>query len=576
MISSRPRGALLTTLLSAILTAASSLGASALPAGRTWTPYTTMAVPGADPEDFLHGYRLDCTERGIPYLVLAVRWDSAERHVWNTFAWADSGWRPALRSTVRAGGGPEYAVPSSIPADMAFKSYHDNATADFNVRLALMKVWPDSIGEPDSVYQTTMQSSEYAAATSARRRWAVRSENYNRDPVNHVRVFYSDTARIWHEVERLGVDEDHCTVAPLGDTTALVVYAGVSGLEYAVLDGTQWTESGNLDPRPFNPANPRLRPRPSGGWWLMWADDGWVHMSTYRDGIWSRGDSVRCLPAVGETFQPYQLEAEHTSGERPVLAWTNAGYGYTYRDMTAIAFPNGNGWDPGEEVPGSDQSGWIAPTMTTDLNGDVWLVWRRASEGINRWIHTYCSATCGAPAVSTHGVGTRVTWALSARAPNSRWTVFRAAGDSPFDSLATVRASEDSVLAFDDATALAGRTWRYRIRRESVDVRYRWESDVATHWRPDTGGPIDLALANPTGGQLTFRLTGAAGLLWARLYDLQGRVVLAERLGASGTGEDTFTLDLGASGARRPGIYFLRVTDAAGRASRVARVAVIR
>ncbi len=43
-----------------------------------------------------------------------------------------------------------------------------------------------------------------------------------------------------------------------------------------------------------------------------------------------------------------------------------------------------------------------------------------------------------------------------------------------------------------------------------------------------------------------------------------------------GSGEDSFTLDLGGSGARRPGIYFLRVTDALGRSTRTARVAVVR
>ena len=263
-------------------------------------------------------------------------------------------------------------------------------------------------------------------------------------------------------------------------------------------------------------------------------------------------------------------------GVYPSFAWTNSGYGSTWRDVTSIAFGNGHGWDAGEEIANSEQSGWLAPTLTHDLNGDVWLMWRRAREGINRWTHTYCSATCPAPTIAANGEGTRVSWALSSPAPESRWTLFRAEGDGAFDSLATVRAGADSLLGFDDPNAGPGRTWRYRIRRESLDTRYQWHSETATHWRADTRIPLGLTLANPVGARIMFRLTGAAGLLVARLYDLQGRVVMQQPLSAGGSGDDSFTLDLDGSGAGRAGIYFLRITDSTGRTTRTARVAVVR
>jgi hypothetical protein len=311
--------------------------------------------------------------------------------------------------------------------------------------------------------------------------------------------------------------------------------------------------------------------------------------------------------------------------------------------------------------------------LTRDLNGDEWLFWRRFHEGTNRWVHTYVSAICPAPAVVPLGGGARVSWALTSRAPQSRWTLFRGGDDGTLDSLVTVRAGEDTVLSFDDPAAAPGGTWRYAVRRECVDIRYRWTSDTTTYsradncamtctapvisargagtrvtwtlpapapdtrwtvlrardngpfdslgavaagadtafsfddstaspgvlwryavrrscsyahepwtsnavtfWRADTQAPLTLTLANPTGSTLAFHLAGAAGFVWAKLYDLQGRVVLQQRLSAGGSGEDAFVLDLGVTGARHPGIYFLRVTDQTGRTTPTARVTVVR
>lgn len=561
--------------LAILLLALAALGAlrnpaMAMPPGRAWAPYSQMQIPGSI--DYVGGPLFDRGADGVPRMVVDVRWDSAAVRHWNAFAWRDSAWRLSYSANAPEGFQMEFVIQSGPERRLVWLGYHPLVLYPW---LLIANFSPDSIGPPDSIFATTTQSTEYAAAASARRRWAIRSEQRQPELEFHVRVHYSDTARIWHEVERLGIDEDHCTVAPLGDTTAMVVYAGLSGLQYAILDGTRWVETGNLDPRPYNAAHPRFRLRPSGGLWLFWADNDWMHMSSYRNGAWDRGDSLRCLPVPGETFRPTFLSAEMDTTEYPAIGWTNSGYGSTWRDVTAIAFGNGHGWDAGEELPDSELSGWFAPTLTTDLNGDLWIAWRRAREGVNRWTHSYCSATCAAPAVTAQGAGTRITWTLTSRAPGSRWTVFRAAGDGAFDSLGTVRADEDSVLVLDDYTAGPGATWHYRIRRESVDVRYRWESDFATHWRPDTRSPLGLALANPTGDRLAFRLTGATGLLWARLFDLQGRVVLQERLAARGTGDDAFTLDLAGTGARHPGVYFLRITDSTGRRTRTARVAVV-
>jgi hypothetical protein len=406
--------------------------------------------------------------------------------------------------------------------------------------------------------------------------WAVRSDQRQPELERKIHTLYSDTTGIWHEVERLGVDEDHCAVAPLGDTTAIVVYAGQSGLQYAILDGSEWRETGNLDSRPFNASHPRFRVRPSGGLWLFWESFGWMHMSSFRGGVWECGDSMQFIPSAGDNYQPAWFSVDHDTTEYPLIVWNNLGFASTFRNAAVITFPNGHGWDPPEEIPNSEQVDWVEPTATRDVNDDVWVVWRRASEGINRWSHTYCVATCAAPTVTGSGAGTRTRWVLSTASPGSRWTIERAADDGPFDSLATVRAGPDSVLSHEDPRAGPGVTWRYRIKRESVDSRYVWRSAETRHWRPDVRKSLGLRLAALSGAHLSFNVTGASGALTTRLYDLQGRVAFERNWNASGTGDDAVTLDLGESAARHSGIYFLRVTDTTGRTTRTARVAIVR
>ncbi len=546
--------------------------ASALPTGRMWAPFAELALPGTS--EYLGKAQLERSEAGLPYILMSVKWDTSTIRNWNTLSWSDSGWRTHARSTFGVGGAPDVVIDRSFARRVVALGVEDPRT--LQTWLLMFNASHESIGPPDSIFATTKQSTEFGGAASRTRRWAVRADNDNRNFFNQIHTLYSDTTGLWREVERLGVDEDHCTIAPLGDTTAMVVYAGQSGLTYAILDGSRWRETGNLDSRPFNASHPRFRIRPSGGLWLFWESYDWMHMSSYRDGVWERGDSMQFLPNPGDNYQPAWFSVDHDTTEYPLIVWNNLGFAQTFRDVAVIAFPNDHGWDPPEELPNSEQVGWIEPTVTRDVNDDVWVVWRRTSEGLNRWMHTYCVATCAAPTITGSGVGARVRWTLSTLAPGSRWTIERASGDGPFDSLTTVRALADSLLAFDDLGAGPGVTWRYRIRRESVDTRYVWRSEESSHWRPDVDQRLGLTLATVSGARLSFQLAGGSGALTARLYDLQGRVVVERRFDASGTGDDAVTLDLDDGPARHSGIYFLRVTDATGRTTRTARVAVVR
>jgi hypothetical protein len=101
------------------------------------------------------------------------------------------------------------------------------------------------------------------------------------------------------------------------------------------------------------------------------------------------------------------------------------------------------------------------------------------------------------------------------------------------------------MLSHEDPRAGPGVTWRYRIKRESVDSRFVWRSAETRLWRPDVRKSLGLRLAALSGAQLSFNVTGASGALTTRLYDLQGRVAVERSWNASGTGDDVLTLDLG-------------------------------
>ena len=386
---------------------------------------------------------------------------------------------------------------------------------------------------------------------------------------------YSDTVGIWHELPELGVDEDHCAISPLGDTSAIVAYAGVSGLEWAMAEGSRWTQRGNLDARRFQAAHPRFRFRPSGGLWLLWTERRRVHMSCYRDGEWFRGDSLTAIHPAGQTFVAGWGDLTHDDGERPVVAWGDLGFGTTFRDVGVVAFPTETGWAPGEEIPGSDNV-FLTPYVARDMNGDLWAAWRTRTF-VNRWTHTYVKATSSAPVLIGAGPARTISWTLSESAPESWWAVLRARNDAPFEQVARVQAGLATDMSWNDASPPAG-VLRYRIRRESLDARYHWESEDGL-WPPKSERALKLAHA--AGASLAaghLELTGAdAGTFKLAVYDIQGRLVLQREARAEGTGRDTVRLDFGEQARGLPnGIYFASVRDASGRATNPLKLVLLR
>jgi hypothetical protein len=289
-------------------------------------------------------------------------------------------------------------------------------------------------------------------------------------------------------------------------------------------------------------------------------------------------DSTWNVRPVGETAAPAWLDASRDDEERPILAWGDFGYYFTYRDVGCAAFPTDSGWDLAVEIPGSEQI-YTTPRVVRDLNGDGWFSWNRLRQQGLWYTHTYVKATVGLPTVSGSESSRTLSWLISEPAPKSWWAVLRAEGAGPLAPIARVQAGAGTSMSYTDATPAGSNRLRYAIRRESVDKRYEWTGG-ARIWFPEPRRiKVWLPAGNPVrDGMLRLAVSGAAqGTLDVRIYDLMGREVWRVRPTAGGTGEDTLALRLSdAPRALRPGLYLLRVEDVAGHTAETAKFVVLR
>ena len=537
----------------------------ALPPGRSWALTRQVVIPGVAR---VRAPRLEVDSVGGPQLIIGAHREGAEDKEWSVFAWRDTAWTPHLFTGVRASFFPEPVlslVPGQFLVWISTISYPDGLAP-----LLFSRLLPTP-SPVETVLTTFVQDTEYGAAVSRERRWVARCQQRPGTFNNWVRVLYSDTVGIWRELPTAPGSEGRtsymCTIAPLSDRSAIVAYSDNPGLNWAIVDGDGWAASGVLDPGLLGPPlHPRFRFRPSGGLWLMWTNRYYVHISSYRDGVWERGDSVTCVHAPGETFWSAWSDMSRDSSERPVLAWGDLGVGQTFYDVGCVAFPTDSGWAKGEEIPGS-RGLFLTPKVTRDRNGDAWLVWDM--RGIDRTLftHTYVSATTSTPTIRKEGRGRVVNWTLSEPAPGSWWTVLRSRMRGPFEAVASwtdevvarVQAGPQVAMSWTDESPAAG-LLRYRIGRESVDQRYQWESG-AGFWPIRVPTPLRLTRA-PQGqwaaDEVWLELEGAeAGPVEVALYDLQGRQVLRVPSKSQGTGKDSIRLDLGgAAHPLTPGVYF--------------------
>jgi hypothetical protein len=309
---------------------------------------------------------------------------------------------------------------------------------------------------------------------------------------------------------------------------------------------------------------------------LSWAtEDNHVGIASYRDGAWSPPESILCAYRRPERHYSQSLvDMSQDDGEYPAVAWmaVSSRNGLT---SVCVCVPSDSGFPVAENLVRSE--GGFSPVVARDRHRDVWVVWE-APSGMG-WVHTYTKATVSAPAMVGAGRDRAVTWTLSEPAPGTWWAVLRARNEEPFEEMARVSAGPGLEMSWTDDSPPAG-VLRYRVRRESVDALYRWESEEV-RWPPKSQRPLILKRpATPVAAHapMEFVVQGAEpGTLEVRLYDLQGRLVAADRAVALGGEWDTVRLDLGtAAPALATGVYFLQVRDGAGRVSDAAKVVILR
>ncbi len=534
--------------------------ASALPPGRTWTPITRLSVTG-----FLYATapRLELGSTGAPQL-MAVTVDPSDIFA---FDWADTTWvqrwqfgRPSLTLW------PVQSPPGT--RHLALRGLDQAAEEQL---LFMAQVLADGIQEPDTVASVSYVVTEYSGAVSAKRRWVVYGDHSS--TLRDVRVFYSDTIATWHEVpiERSFGSVFGVAATTIGDSVALFAWSENFRLRWATLDGTRWTEG---PPFPdLDAFRLQFRRRPSGGQWLASASSRYIFLRSHRDGAWSPPETLRCAYRDGlPNHFSDTPDLSRDDGEYPVIVWD--AQNIRANNTICVCMPSDSGYGVAEELAGveGDLGG---PTAARDRNGDVWVAWAVRGDDV-RWIHSYTRATA-TPRIEGHGRHRRVAWTLSEPAPETWWAVLRARGAGDFEEVARVRAGPGLEMSWSDTSPPAG-SLRYKIRRESVDTRYLWES--APVWVPEKSRGLIVRLLGrlPIAQRAALELENAeSGPFELRLYDVQGRMIHQHHGSASGTGQDTIAFDLSDAGTQVPnGMYFASVRDASGQLSQTVRLVVLR
>jgi hypothetical protein len=454
----------------------------------------------------------------------------------------------------------------------------------------------DSVPVPEKVATVDDGSTGFAGAIGPARRWVAVAVTVYGVPHNELLLFSSDSTGIWRRHTDLGrLNILGTAVSALDDTTALVVWGewvgGAEWMRWGIARGATWTPGAAADLSSTGAVGPKLRPRPSGGQWLSWGPRGSeAGIATFKDGAWGPVQGLSCAyryPAARHVvgFTALSLDA----GEYPAVAWSSEEGGRLATICACI--PTDEGFTVADDL-GYTYDGFD-PTVMRDVNGDVWVAWWSYAGG-TYWTHSYTRATASTPRLDRATGSPRMSWTLSEPAPETWWAVLKSENGGAFHPVARVRAGPSLEMSWTE-NASAANLVSYRVRRECVDKRYVWESATAS-WPMGARPPIYLGPptepgAEPGGepgvigtpedrrwGRVRLSLGAAEpGLVTVRVYDLQGRLALEQRVTALGTERQVIALDFRPTGQPpSSGIYFARATDAAGNASATVKVVLLR
>jgi|GEM_PF-6719451 len=466
MIASRPvvRIAATAAFFAVLLSATpSTRPAHALPPGRAWMPVQTFKIPGntwAAPGD------LGTDSSGVPMFIGEGLGGIGARVI--GARWQDTTWTVLWQ--LPYGVNPIKPMLSSEGRWPVVWQHYDRIDPNHLFAwLVTAEVFDDRISERDTVARDYGRSFAYSGAMSPRRRWVAK------DSLGHVRVYFSDTAKVWRRINAPGwYGSVGMGMGAVDDTTALLVYGwDLDGITWGMLRGSRWEVSSQKITNAVSLVS-HLRTRPSGGWWLAWAAfDSTLLVNSYRNGAWTVPETLTCATRFrGGPYGVVSAEMSCDDAEYPTLAWM------LYSNLSGltticVCVPTDSGFTVADELAGSE--GGVGPEVARDRNGDVWVGWWIEYDGMF-WTHSYVRATAVALAATGSTAERTVRWTLSEPAPGSWWAVLRAPPGGAFEQVARVRAGDSPALEWRDA-APAPDTLRYRIRRESVDRRYEWTSD---------------------------------------------------------------------------------------------------
>lgn len=531
-----------------------------MPAGRDWAAVETLKING-------HAYmapdRFEPMRDGRLEMIAAGLYGPFGEATYG-LEWQDSTWVERWNSLHDA-----YAIhPTMTPRShqmLVWKTTKPIVDLYYN-QLVTADVVDGRVTQPDTIAKVATFALAYTGTSWAGRKW-VHVRDFNRFAPGgspKQRFFRSDAPGSWLEIGNndLGsIGGATAMVATGPDSVLVVIPKFLRGLVWGWLSDTTFIEEGLLSQSPLE-AYPKLRRRPSGGYWLVWGEgDSLLFARCFRGGAWTETETLRVALPGGVRHFFYDSVPSHDDEEFPAVMTEGYGISGDNPDHIFISFPTDSGFGVAERVEAT--RGSRIQTMGMDENGDVWLAWWVILDGLF-WTHSYTKSTAAAPIVTeVNGVPT-LSWRLSEPSPRTWWGVMRSVDGGPFERVARVRAGPGEALSWADSSAPTDARIEYAIRRESRDVRYQVTSGAAT-WEPRRA-VLELSIRgpNPSSPRLELEVVGAsAGPLEARVYDLQGRVVASQQFRALGSGRDVLTLSLGR--AVPSGLYIVGVRSHDGR-----------
>jgi hypothetical protein len=114
------------------------------------------------------------------------------------------------------------------------------------------------------------------------------------------------------------------------------------------------------------------------------------------------------------------------------------------------------------------------PAVARDVLGETWIAWVRDKSTEASVIHTRVVATANSLVATHDATGTRLEWTLSQPAPGSVWSIWRTDPGVAPREVARVRAGTNVHMRWRDPVGRGAVS--YRLRREAIDARERWES----------------------------------------------------------------------------------------------------